>query len=139
MSLIEANWRPDGEQLRSFGIVALVASAALSAALYLLKGLAIKWVMSILAAGAVIFLLSRVSLQLTRMIYVGLMAAALPIGYVISFVLLASFYFLLLTPLALFFRLIGRDPLSRKFDPTVDSYWLDHHPSEKPERYFQQF
>jgi hypothetical protein len=139
MALIEADWRPDDKQLRSFGVVALIASVVLSAALYLLKGIAIQWVIAIPTAGAVIFLISRVSIKFTRIIYVGLMAVTLPIGYAVSFVLLAAFYFLLLTPLALFFRLIGRDPLGRKFDPSADSYWLAHRTPEKPERYFQQF
>jgi len=73
------------------------------------------------------------------MIYVVLMAVTFPIGLVVSFTLLAIFYFLLLAPVGLFFRLIGRDALGRKFDPTADSYWLQRNPPENPERYFQQF
>jgi hypothetical protein len=52
---------------------------------------------------------------------------------------LAAFYFLLLAPLGLFFRLIGRDPLCRKFDSNANSYWLSRQPPKGPEQYFHQF
>jgi len=139
MSLIEVNWRPNSKQLRRFGIAAFVASGVISLALCLLKEVTIQWAFIILAVGFIIFLSSLACLELARMIYVGLMAATLPIGFVVSFILLAAFYFLLLTPLALFFRLIGRDPLHRKFDSAANSYWVARRPPEGLDRYFQQF
>lgn len=139
MSLIEVNWRPNNKQLRGFGKIALVALAIISVVLYLVKGLEIRWVLAIAAVGLAIFASSLISLRLTRAIYLGLVVATLPIGLVVSFVLLAAFYFLLLTPLAFVFRLIGRDPLRRKFDSGAESYWLTHDPPQGPERYFRQF
>jgi len=139
MSLVEINWYPKRKQLRSFGIIALVASAIISLLFYLLKGAAIQWALAIFAVGFIIFASSMISFRLTRTIYVGLVAVTFPIGLVVSFTLLMAFYFLLLTPLGLIFRLIGRDALGRKFDPTADSYWLQRNPPENPERYFQQF
>ncbi len=139
MSLIKINWNPGHKELRSFGIIALIASALVSILLYLLKGLGFKWALIILGIGFVIFLSSLACLKLTRMIYVSLTAATLPIGFVVSFILLAAFYFLLLTPLALFFRLIGRDPLHRKFDSAANSYWVNRRPPRGLDRYFQQF
>jgi hypothetical protein len=67
------------------------------------------------------------------------MGATLPIGLVVSFVMLGLFYFLLITPLGLVFRLLGRDPLHRRFDPKAETYWVEHQPADRPERYFQQF
>jgi len=107
--------------------------------LYLVKGLAIYWTLIIFAVGLAIFISSIFSLKLTRAIYVCLTAATLPIGLAVSFILLAVFYFLLLAPLGLLFRFVGRDPLQRKFDSTADTYWLRHHPPENLDRYFQQF
>jgi hypothetical protein len=139
MSLVEINWYPNRKQLQNFGIIALAASAIICLLLYLLKGIAIQWVLTIFAAGFIIFASSMISLRLTRMIYVCLVAVTFPIGLVVSFTLLMAFYFLLFTPLGFIFRLMGRDPLRRKFDPTADSYWLQRNPPENPERYFQQF
>jgi hypothetical protein len=91
------------------------------------------------AAGLVIFLLSLLSLRLTRMIYQGLMIITLPISFAVSFLFLAALYFLLLTPLGLVFRLIKRDPLHRKFDTDAQSYWLSWRRPDSYERYFRQF
>ena len=139
MSLVEINWHPGRKELRGFGIAALVAGALISVLLYALKGLAIQWIVAIFAAGCAIFLSSLVSLKLTKAIYLGLILVTLPIGLVVSFLLLAAFYFLLISPLSLVFRLIGRDSLHRKFDARADSYWVTHRPPEDIERYFHQF
>ncbi len=139
MSLVEIDWNPKSKQLRSFGKVALVASTVIALLLYLLKGVAIKWVLIIFSFGFVIFIISMISFKLTKMIYLGIVLLTLPIGYVVSFILMAVFYFLLLSPLGLIFRLIGRDPLNRKFEPDKESYWLRRQPPKGLEQYFRQF
>jgi hypothetical protein len=52
---------------------------------------------------------------------------------------MGAFFFLVLTPLGLIFRLTGRDPLRRRFDAKASSYWISHKAAEKPARYFSQF
>jgi len=139
MSLVEIDWNPKSKQLRSFGKIALVATAIISLLLYLLKGVAIQWLSIIFALGIIIFIISLISVKLTKMIYLGMILVTLPIGFVVSFILLAAFYFLLLAPLGLIFRLIGRDPLCRKFDLSSKSYWLRRQPPKGLEQYFHQF
>lgn len=138
MSLVEINWNPERRQLRNFGISALIASAVVPLLLYTLKGLGIQWVFTISGVGLTIFLSSLISTKLTRIIYLGLMLVTLPVGWVVSFILLALFYFLLLTPVALVFRLVGRDALCRKFDPSARTYWLSRRPPDSVDRYFHQ-
>ena len=139
MSLIEINRNPKHKELRNFAIIALIASLVISLLLYILKGVGIQWVIIIITAGFAIFISSFVSLKLTRIIYLGLILVTFPIGWVISMILLTAFYFLLLTPLAFFFRLLGRDPLSRRFDPAAKSYWLRRRQTENLDRYFHQY
>jgi len=139
MSLVEIDWNPKQKQLRSFGKIALAASTVIALLLYLLKGIALKWVLIIFGFGLIIFIIGMISLKLTKMIYLGMILFTLPIGYVVSFILLALFYFFLLAPLGLIFRLIGRDPLNRRFDPNKKSYWLSRQSPEGPEQYFHQF
>jgi hypothetical protein len=139
MSLIEINLHPSHKELRNFAAIALIASAIISLLLYVLRGLAVHWAAIIFAAGFIIFLSSLVSIKITRIIYLSLILATFPIGYVVSFILLAAFYFLLLTPLGLFFRLIGRDPLCRKFNSNTKSYWLTRKPPKNLDYYFHQF
>ena len=139
MSLVEINWRPNQKELRNFGIVAMIATAVLSVLLYVIKGIAIQWLAIICAVGVITFLSSFVCIKITRVIYLVLISITLPIGYVVSFILLAAFYFLLVTPLGLLFRLIGRDPLCRKFDYNAKSYWLKRQSPKSLDRYFRQF
>ena len=139
MSLIEINLHPSHKELRNFAVIALIASAIISLLLYVLKGLAVQWVAIIFAAGFIIFLSSFVCLKITRIIYLSLILVTFPIGYVVSFILLSTFYFLLLTPLGLLFHLIGRDPLCRKFNSNTKSYWLTHKPPKNLDCYFHQF
>lgn len=74
-----------------------------------------------------------------RPIYLGWMYSVLPIGFVISHVLLALVYFLMFTPVGLLMKLVGYDPMHRKFDREVTSYWIRRGDSYDSQRYFRQF
>ena len=137
--MVTINWNPDKKFLRTFGIIALLAAICIFFVLYLIKGLSFQISMIVFITGVIIFILSRVSLTVTRLIYLGLTLITLPIGLAVSFVVLAIFYFLILTPLALFFRLIGRDLLGLKFKTNAKSYWEKRSGTESVERYFHQF
>ncbi len=139
MFLTEINWHPSRKELRTFAIIALIAATIVALLLCRFKGLGIRWGTAIISLGAAILLSSFVSLRLTRLIYLGLTIATLPIGVLISFVLLAAFYFGIITPLAVIFRLIGRDPLHRTFERDAGSYWIAHRKTDNPDRYFDQF
>ena len=39
-------------------------------------------------------------------------------------------FFITVTPIALIFRLISKDPLNRKPDPNCQSYWIERDPDE---------
>jgi hypothetical protein len=136
--LIEIEWHPTGRQLRVFGVSGLLASVAAALVLFFLWGAAVLWAAVVLAAGGVIFLCSLVSPKLARILFIALALAALPIGLVVSLLLLAAFYFLLLTPLAFVFRLTGRDALRRRLDAGAESYWVPRPTGDDPERYFHQ-
>ena len=47
---------------------------------------------------------------------------------VVSPVVLGAMYFLVITPVALFMRLIRRDALHRRFDRDARTYWIDRSP-----------
>ena len=139
MSLIEIDWNPPNKQLQNFGKIALAMTVIISLLLYLLKGVAIQWLLIICAFGFMVFVISLISLKLTKMIYLGMILLTMPIGWVVSFTVLAVFYYLLLTPIGLFFRLTGRDILKRKMDPSAKSYWEPRRQADTIERYFNQF
>jgi hypothetical protein len=69
----------------------------------------------------------------------GWMAAGLPIGWTISHLILGVAYYLVLTPIGLLMRLLGHDPMSRRFDADAETYWEPHETPKQTSRYFRQF
>ena len=139
MPLIEINWNPSDKELGRFGRIAIIASILVATLLYATKGLAFKWCVLIAGIGFLFFLSSILSMIVTKWIYLGLTLITFPIGMAISLVLLAGFYYLLLTPVGLVFRLIRRDSLRRKCDTAAKSYWIARRPADNLKRYFNQF
>ena len=74
-----------------------------------------------------------------RWLYVGATVLTFPIGWVVSQFVLAIMFYGIITPLALLFRIRGRDLLALKPAPNRSSFWT---PKETPEdmgRYFRQY
>jgi hypothetical protein len=74
-----------------------------------------------------------------RPLYVAAMVAAFPIGWVVSRVALALIFYGIFTPVALLFRLIGRDALCRTRRTTQQSYWQPKPAPADVKQYFRQF
>jgi hypothetical protein len=95
---------------------------------------------------ALIFLLLAVTIgplgliapRAVKPIFVGWMAVAYPIGWLVSRIVLGALYYLLFTPVALFFRLTGRDALRLKPAPVAASYWQTKPRALDKAQYFQQ-
>jgi hypothetical protein len=58
---------------------------------------------------------------------------------VVSHVVLLLVFAVVVTPVALLLRLLGRDPLERRPDPRAATYWVDRKTEPDPRRYFRQF
>lgn len=77
--------------------------------------------------------------RLIRPIFVGWMVVAFPIGWTVSRVILSVVYWGVFTPVALFFRAMGRDNLQLRPQPAHATYWLVKVPATEPASYFRQF
>ena len=77
--------------------------------------------------------------QPTRWLFVVLMVIAFPIGFVLSHVIMALIYYLVITPIGLVFRMMGRDMLGRRLDPQAPSFWHDRGPQRSPASYFKLY
>ena len=71
--------------------------------------------------------------------YIGWMAVAFPIGWLVSHIFLGIIFYVVFTGIAIIFRLVGRDSLNRRFDPAADTYWVERKPVRDPKRYLSQF
>jgi hypothetical protein len=74
-----------------------------------------------------------------RWIYTGWMIAVFPIGWVVSRVILAALYFIVFTPVAFVFRLIGRDALRLRRASEARTLWLEKSAPADGQAYFRQF
>jgi hypothetical protein len=92
-------------------------------------------------AGAMAMLIGMLGLirpNAIRPVYLGAMALTKPIGHVVGLALLAVVYYGMLMPLALAFRLAGRDGLGR-YRRRGESYWVDHVPTVDVRLYLRQY
>jgi len=137
MSLIRANRHPSRAQLAVFGAAWLVFFGCL-AGFALCRG----WqgvAAAITALAVVVPAVGWLAPRFMRIVYLGMILVTFPIGAVLSLLILAAVYYLLLTPIGLLARLFGHDPMKRRFDPAAESYWVAREPERDLHRYFRQF
>jgi hypothetical protein len=91
------------------------------------------------AAAAAVAALAWAFPALLRPVFVTWMIAVFPINWLLTRVLLACIFYLMVTPLALVFRLMGRDILERRFRPDQESYWSDKPTREDVDSYLRPF
>jgi hypothetical protein len=122
---------------RVFGLVSVVLLAAIALG-PVRKGLPPRWWAAALSAAFLIAAFVRPSLlhPLNRLWF----RLALLLNKVINPILTGLLFYLVFTPMALLFRLTGRDPLRLHFDSDAKSYWLLRRPpGPPPETMVNQF
>lgn len=132
------NLNPSDKVLRQFSEFGMFLLGLVAAPWMLYRGhttLAVAfWLTAI-----VLRLLALLSPRLVKWPFIVLSVITWPIGFVVSHVALGVVYYLVFTPVALFFRLIGRDALKRRFEPEAASYWEAYNPERDAARYLKQF
>jgi len=145
--LVEISLNPDRKTLRQFGVIAFFGFGVLAALAYYERlifsfGLGearVPLAMTFAALGTIAALLSLVAPKANRVLYVGLTLLAFPIGFVLSYVIMGTLFFLVIGPIAVLFRLFGRDPMHRGYDPSATTYWLEARPPRDKESYFHPY
>jgi hypothetical protein len=74
-----------------------------------------------------------------RPIFVAWMTMAYPIGWTVTRIVLGAVFYVLFTPIAWIFRLIGRDELGLKATPEAATYWESKPRVVDKVRYLRQF
>ncbi|MCB1120407.1 MAG: hypothetical protein KJT03_02560 [Verrucomicrobiae bacterium] len=137
MSLIRINHQPSRKDLRVFAVLWLIFLGGFGILAY--NKAQVVAAIVLLGLALVVGLLGIILPRSVRLVYVGSAYATYPIGFVVSFLLLTVIYFLILTPIGLIMRVLGHDPLSRKFDPNRPSYWQPKEGQKNPASYFKQY
>lgn len=138
MAIVEINLDPTRQQLRMFGWLLLPFGA--------LIGLIVFWqstnamLASATAGGiAATGLVGLVVRPFLLWVYRIWLMVTYPIGWVVSHLMVAIVFYLLISPIGIVMRFAGRDELRRSFDDECESYWTPRKEPEDNERYFRQF
>ncbi|NIA30317.1 MAG: hypothetical protein GWP06_10445 [Actinobacteria bacterium] len=108
------------KDLRKFGIVMTVAFGILSTLLYF-KG---RPAAPFLAGIALFFLVFGLLLPFVLApIHKVWMKFAEILSWIMNRVVLTLAFFIIITPIGLVMRLLGKDLLNKKFDPNLPTYW----------------
>lgn len=135
--MIEINKNPSLRTLRQFSLAMAVFAAIVG---YVAFGRTGAWLIAavIWATGAAVAALGLARPPSILAVYLCLSYLTAPIGIVVSLILLGIVYYMVVTPIGILMRLIGRDPLQRRRDAEGDSYWLQRQETP-PDSYFRQF
>ncbi len=87
----------------------------------------------------VVLLLSLLAPLVLKPVYKILTAIGHKIGWINSRILLGVLFYVFFTPVAVVFKLIGRDPLDRKIEKEKSSYWVPRKHDTDKKRYERQF
>jgi hypothetical protein len=138
MSIVRINRNPTAAHLNQFGFIWL-GFVAFFGAIAWFKFSAPTAAAGLWIASVTVPVIGWLFPPFMRLVFVGMSYAAWPIGFVVSHVVLAFVYFLVLTPIGLLMRAFKYDPMT-KADPTgKDSRWVPRTADRQPNSYFQQF
>ena len=136
MTLLRINKNPSRRQLFVFGLSWLIVFGCISLRLSH-KGLH-PWAVGLGALTIIVPVVGLVWVEGLRLVYIGLTYATYPIGFVVSHVVLAVIYYLVLSPIGLVMKIIGYDPLARRLSSKSTSYWQPRENAKSPDSYFRQ-
>src|SRR5262249_26481081 len=90
--------------------------------------------------GVALIIFGAATPRILKYLYIAWMSLALTLGFIMSYVILTLFFFVIVTPIALLARLIGKDFLTRKLDKQATTYWIRCDTEAKaPASYERQF
>lgn len=135
MSLMKINWTPTDRQLRQFAGVGAVALPLLT---WMWSGHAVATLFAG-GCGALLFAVGWVQPGVVQPLFLALSLVTFPIGMVVSELVMAVVFYLVVAPLGLLMRLVGRDPMERQLQPSQASYWQPRANPTDPERNFRQY
>jgi hypothetical protein len=111
----------DKKELYKFGLTMGIFLIIVAAFLYWRESPAYIY---LFVPGSLFILTSLIRAQLLKYIFVGWMAFATVLGYIMTRVILTILFILFFAPVGIFLRLARKDLLKEKFNKNATSYWI---------------
>ena len=131
------NWRPDARELRRFAVAMLIGFALLGL-LAAWRGGGIRTTSIVLWSIGVVLAAAAFVPGLGRLAYLAVYLPTSIIGYFVSHILLAVMFFVVITPLAIILRLMGKD-LLRQQRQKNRTHWTPVRSVKTEDSYYRQF
>lgn len=137
--MIEINRAPTARELKQFAGIWFPLLCGAAGALLYWKGGAPSAAIGVWIGGGVVCAAGLTAPAVIQPLFVGLAYATFPLGWLLSHALLILLYCLVVVPVGLVLRLLGSDPLRRRFEKSATTYWRPHRQSGSKEQYFKQY
>ena len=138
VSVVRINRDPTSKQLNQFGFIWLGFLTFFGAVAWF-KFSARPVATALWITAVVVPVIGWIVPAFMRVVFVGMSYLAWPIGCVVSHVVLAAVYYLVVTPIGLIMRVFGYDPMSRRRPDDGSSRWVARDGGRTPDSYFRQF
>lgn len=144
MAMVSINWNPTDKALKQFAWISLVGFPLIG---WVFSGRPTSfesvspWTATLVGLGIGVFavIAGMIYPKAVKPIFLGLSLITLPIGFVVGEVFLLTVFFGVFTIVSIIFRLIGFDPMTRKYDPSAESYWEPKAQPTSPRQYLRQY
>ncbi len=118
------NWKPTNKDLTKFGVVILIGFGLIGLVVFFKHKPSVA--MGLWLGAALVCVLSAVLPAAVKPLYFIWMGFGMVMGAIMSRVILTIIFYLVLTPVALFFKLKGRDALNKRKHTDAATYWHEH-------------
>jgi saxitoxin biosynthesis operon SxtJ-like protein len=136
--VIDLNLNPSKKELRTFSLCAL-AFLCIVGWIVARRSESIPAGAAVATVGIALAVLGLMVPQALRPVWVVLMVVNYPIGWVVTHVVMAIIFYLVVTPIGVIMRTTGRDPMERAFDRSAKTYWKRRRTDAGSARYFRQY
>jgi hypothetical protein len=139
MSLLQFPNDPSDRQLRQFGLSCPIGVVLLC----LFWQANAMLILTAMGLGVLSVSLALTTPRLLRPLFLILLIALFPIGFVLSEVILLLIFTFVVVPIALTLRILGRDTLNRhnafRNATSKESLWILRDQPQRPDHYYRQF
>jgi hypothetical protein len=131
------NWHPARREIRYFSVTMLIAFALANGILLLAgKYRVAGW---IFGCGLILSIIGYFIPPVGKLVYLVWMAATYVLGRIVSPIVTAIIFYLLVTPIALVNRLMAKDRLRLKKPKGATTYFVEHTDAQDKESMTRQF